>query len=207
MSIACNPATFSEPDRTWLGTGNMRSNTVHRHFPLSDSPLMVEIFPYPSTWPRSNLMPGQVHFHCSSHKSGNFSFRPLTQSCSLGKHYVREVTWLSRLPIFRGGEAIVMTSRQLFVYRYNPVHIWDGTSGSHDMRGPVSIASKSATFSEPGRTWLGTGNMRSNSIHRRFQLSDSPLVFEFSLTCVPGLTQKSVSIIRPINQVPFLTRL
>jgi hypothetical protein len=44
-------------------------------------------------------------------------------------------------------EAIVMTSKQLFVYRCNPVYVWDGTSGSHDMRGPMSIASKSAALS------------------------------------------------------------
>jgi hypothetical protein len=45
-----------------------------------------------------------------------------------------------------------MTSMQLFVYRCIPVYVWDRTSRSHDMRGPVSIASNSATFSEPDRT-------------------------------------------------------
>jgi hypothetical protein len=103
-----------------------------------------------------------------------------------------------------------MTSRQLFVYLCYPVYVWDKTSGSHDMRGPVSIASESATFSEPDRTWLGTGNMRSNFVHGHFPLSESPLVFEFSLTRLPGLAQtrgrdKSVSIIHPTNLLPFLT--
>jgi hypothetical protein len=28
-----------------------------------------------------------------------------------------------------------MTSRQLVVYRCNPVYVWDGTSGSNDKRG------------------------------------------------------------------------
>jgi hypothetical protein len=105
-------------------------------------------------------------------------------------------------------EAIVMTSRQLFVYRSNSVYVWDGTSGSHDARGPVSIASKSTTISEPDRTWLGTGNMRSNSVHEHFPLSDNPLVFEFSLTGLPSLAKtrgqdKSASIIHPTNLLPF----
>jgi hypothetical protein len=39
----------------------------------------------------------------------------------------------------------------------------------------VSITSKSATFSEPNRTWLGTRNMSPNSVHERFLLLDSPL--------------------------------
>jgi hypothetical protein len=78
---------------------------------------------------------------------------------------------------------------------------WEGGEG-------LSIASKFATFSEPGRTWLGTGNMRSNSVHGRFPLLDSPLVFEFSLTGLPSLAQtrgqdKSVSIIHPTNLAPF----
>jgi hypothetical protein len=55
-------------------------------------------------------------------------------------------------PFFRG-VSIVMTSRQLFIYRCNPVYVWDGTSGSHDMRGPVSIASTAATSSEPNHNW------------------------------------------------------
>jgi hypothetical protein len=80
-----------------------------------------------------------------------------------------------------------MTSRQLFIYCSNPVYVWDGTPGSHDMRGPVSTASKSATFSEPDQTWFCTGNMRSNSVHERVPLSDNPLVFEFSLTHLPSL--------------------
>jgi hypothetical protein len=74
--------------------------------------------------------------------------------------------------------------------------------------GPVSIASKSATFFEPYYTWLGTGNMRSNSVHGHFPLSDSPLMFEFSLTGLPSLAQtrvqdKSVSIIHLTNLAPF----
>jgi hypothetical protein len=93
-------------------------------------------------------------------------------------------------PFFRG-EAIVMTLRQLFIYRYNLVYVWDRTLGSHDTRGPVSIASKSATFSEPDHTWLGTENMTSNSVHGSFPLSDSPLMFEFSLTPDKSLEQST----------------
>jgi hypothetical protein len=91
-------------------------------------------------------------------------------------------------PFFRG-EAIVMTTRHLFIYHCKLVYVWDGTLGSHDMSGPMSIASKSVTFSEPDHTCLGTRNMRSNSVHGRFPLSDSPLVFEFSLTGPTSLTQ------------------
>jgi hypothetical protein len=94
MSIASNSATFSETDRTWLGTGNMRSNYIHGHFPLSDTPLVFEIFPYPSTLPRSNLRPRQVHFRHSTHKSINFFIldpntmlqprEPLHSGCNIG---------------------------------------------------------------------------------------------------------------------------
>jgi hypothetical protein len=72
----------------------------------------------------------------------------------------------------------------------------------------VTITSNPATFSEPDRTLLGTRNMSSNFVHGRFPLSGSPLVFEFSLTCLPSLAQtlgrdKSASIIRPTNLAPF----
>jgi hypothetical protein len=108
--------------------------------------LCLRFFPYPSTQPRSNSRPGQVSFHHSSHKSGTFPFTSLTLSCSLGKHYVHDVTLgHSRAPNFRG-EANVMTSRQPFIYRCNPVYVWDKTSGCHDKRGPVSVASNFATM-------------------------------------------------------------
>jgi hypothetical protein len=54
----------------WLGTGNMRSNSLHGCFPISDNPLVFEIFPYPSSQPDSNPRLGQVHFCYSSHQSG-----------------------------------------------------------------------------------------------------------------------------------------
>jgi hypothetical protein len=99
----------------WMGTRNMISNSVHRLFPLSVSPLVFEFSPYRSTQPRSNLRPGYVHFHHSSNKSGTFPFQALTQSCSLRNHYIWYVMLgFSRGPIFRG-EATVMTSRQLVV--------------------------------------------------------------------------------------------
>jgi hypothetical protein len=68
----------------------------------------------------------------------------------------------------------------------------------------MSITSNPATFSKPDRTWLGIRYMRSNSFHGRFPLSDSPLVFEFSLTNLPSLAQtrdrdKCASIIHPTN--------
>jgi hypothetical protein len=48
-----------------------------------------------------------------------------------------------------------MTSKQLVIYHCNPIYDWDGTSGSHDTRGVMSIASKSTTFSEPDRSgWV-----------------------------------------------------
>jgi hypothetical protein len=75
----------------WLGTRNTRLNSVHEHFPLSDSPHMFEFFPYPSTQPRSNPRSGYVCFHHLSHKCGTFLIRALTQSCSLGNHYVWDV--------------------------------------------------------------------------------------------------------------------
>jgi hypothetical protein len=40
-------------------------------------------------------------------------------------------------PFFRG-EAIVMTSRHLFLHCCNPVYIWNRPSGSHDMGGGVN---------------------------------------------------------------------
>jgi hypothetical protein len=179
MSIASNSATFSETDRTWLGTGNMRSNYIHGHFPLSDTPLVFEIFPYPSTLPRSNLRPRQVHFRHSTHKSINFFIldpntmlqprEPLHSGCNIGSF---------PSPYFQRGGDIVITSRQVFIYCCNSVYVWDRTSESHDTRWPVSIACNPATFSEPDRTWLGTGNMRLNTVHRHFPLSDSPLMVE-----------------------------
>jgi hypothetical protein len=101
-----------------------------------------------------------------------------------------------------------MTSRQLFIYCCNPVYVWDRTSRSHDSKQPVSITSNLVAFSEPDHTWLGTRHMRMNSVHGHFLLSDSPLVFEFSLTGIPSLTQtqgqdKSVSIIHPTNLALF----
>jgi hypothetical protein len=104
-----------------------------------------------------------------------------------------------------------MTSRQLFVYHCNPVYVWDRTSGSHDMRGPMSIKSNPATLSEPDRARLGTRHMRLNCVHGHFLLSDNPLVFEFSRTDLPSLAQtrgqdKSVSIIRPTYLAPFRSR-
>jgi hypothetical protein len=105
-------------------------------------------------------------------------------------------------------EAIVMTSRQLFVYRSNPVYPTPLTPLPLGGGANTSIESKSATFPEPDRTWLGTGNMRSNFVHGRFLLLDCPLVFEFSLTSLPTLAKtrgqdKSASIIRPTNLSPF----
>jgi hypothetical protein len=76
------------------------------------------------------------------------------------------------------------------------------------MWGAVSIASKSATFSETDCTWLGTRNMRSSFVHGCFPFSDSPLMFEFSHTGLASLAEtrgqdKSVSIIHPTNREPF----
>jgi hypothetical protein len=85
-------------------------------------------------------------------------------------------------PYFQRGGHCHMTSRQVFIYRYKLVYVRDGTLGSHDMMGPMSVVSKLATFSEPNCTWLGTGNIRSINVHKCFLLSDSPLMFEFSLT-------------------------
>jgi hypothetical protein len=34
-------------------------------------------------------------------------------------------------------DTIVMTSRQHIIYSCNPVYVWDGTSESHYMRGPM----------------------------------------------------------------------
>jgi hypothetical protein len=102
VSIASIPTTFSEPDRTWMGTENTRLNSVHGHFPLSNSPLVFKIFPYLSTRPHSNLWLGPLCFHHSSDKSGTIPFRALPQSCCLGNHYHCDVTCLSRVPIFWG---------------------------------------------------------------------------------------------------------
>jgi hypothetical protein len=115
-------------------------------------------------------------------------------------------------PYFQRGEATVMTTTQLFVYHCNKAYVWDGTSRNHDTWGPVSIASIPTTFSEPDRTWMGTENTRSNYVHGRFPLLDSPLVFQFSLTRLPGLAhtrgpEKSISIIHPTYLVPLLTQL
>jgi hypothetical protein len=151
LCLRHNIGSFPESDCTWLGTRNMRLISVHGHFPLSHSPLMFEIFPYPASLkPEAGKTPFMSFIPPISH----IPFWALTQSCSLGNHYVPDVSsGHSRSPIFRGGgEAIVMTSMQLFVYRCIPVYVWDGTSRSHDTRGPVSIASNSATFSEPDRT-------------------------------------------------------
>jgi hypothetical protein len=138
VSIAYNSASFSEPDCTWWDTRNMISNSVDGCFPLWDSPLMFEIFPFPSNRSCSNLRLGQVRFCHSSHESGAFTFLALTQSCTLGNHYIQDITsGHSRAPIFRGGEAIVMTSRQVFVYRCNPLYVWDRTLERYDMRGPM----------------------------------------------------------------------
>jgi hypothetical protein len=76
VSLASNSATFSKSDCTWLGTRNMRLISVHGHFPLSHSPLMFEIFPYPSTRPRSNLRLGKILLCHSSHQSRTFHFGP-----------------------------------------------------------------------------------------------------------------------------------
>jgi hypothetical protein len=92
VSIDSKSATFFKPGRTWLGTENMRLDSIHGCFPLLDSPLVFEIFPFLSTRPHSNPRPGQVHFRHSSHKLGTFLFWALTQSCSLRNHYIWDVT-------------------------------------------------------------------------------------------------------------------
>jgi hypothetical protein len=146
MYIASKSATFSEPDRTRLGAGNMRSNYVHRRLPLSDSPLMFEfsLTVYPaSIKPKAGTCPSPSFIPQIWHPSVQGP-NPVLQPWELLR-LVRNIRSLSS-PFFKG-EAIVMISRQLFVYHCNPVYIWDRTSGNHDRRGPVSIASKSATFS------------------------------------------------------------
>jgi hypothetical protein len=101
VSLASNSATFSESDCTWLGTRNMRLISVHGHFPLSHSPLMFEIFPYPASLkPEAGKTPFMSFIPPISH----IPFWALTQSCSLGNHYVPDVSsGHSRSPIFRGG--------------------------------------------------------------------------------------------------------
>jgi hypothetical protein len=127
VSIASNFATFSWPDWTWLGTRNMRLNFVHRHFLLSDNPLVFEIFPYPS--PASlkpearksqfpSFIPPIWHLSVPGPNPILQPREPLCLGCNIG-------SFLN--PYFQRGEATVMTSRQVFIYRCNPVYVWDRT--------------------------------------------------------------------------------
>jgi hypothetical protein len=154
MTKGPNSTGTSKPDRVWLGTRNTRSNSVHRQFPLSDSSLMSEIFSVP-VYPASlkpeaetSLFPSFVPqiWHLSIH-SPNLVLQP--QEPLRSGHNIGSFLG----PYFqRGGDAIVMALRQLFTYRCNPIYVSDRTSGSHHKRGPVSIASNSATISEPDHT-------------------------------------------------------
>jgi hypothetical protein len=60
------------------------------------------------------------------------------------------------------------------------------------MSGPMSKASKSATFPEPGRTWLDTGTMRSNSVHGRFPYRMAHPCLSFPLPVYPASLKPEV---------------